>query len=287
MTLAIIGGSGLYQMKGLNDAEDIEVHTPYGEPSGPIVRGRLNDAPVLFIARHGPGHRLSPSQINYRANIFALKELGAKWCVSISAAGSLRPEIHPGDFLVPHQIIDKTFGRAGTFFDTEIVAHVAMGDPYCPILRTALIRSASKKAAEHSLTVHPSGTYVCMEGPAFSTRAESMLHQSWGGALIGMTAMPEAKLAREAEIAYATLAIVTDYDCWKDEEVDIPSILSILERSTQLSQLVVTDLLESLSGLEPSDLAARALDNAILTTPANVGENVKSDLAPLLSRVWG
>ena len=201
MSIGIIGGTGLYDLPGLDDIREREVKTPFGNPSSPVLSGVVDGVELHFLARHGRGHTLLPSEVNYRANLYALKVVGAKWCLSVSAVGSLQEEFRPGQVLVPDQFIDRTKGRASTFFGEGIVGHVAFADPFCPVMREELFAVASQVAKERSTEAHNGGTYLCMEGPAFSTRAESHMYRSWGASIIGMTNLPEAKLAREAEIA--------------------------------------------------------------------------------------
>ena len=217
MRIGIIGGSGFYQMEGLTDIEEIEVETPFGKPSDALILGNLDGKPVVFLPRHGVGHRLLPSDINVRANIYALKSLGVEWLISVSAVGSLRQDIEPRHFVVPDQLYDHTKDRKSTFFGDGIAAHVSLAHPFSPELSTIL----SKAATETGAVVHNGGTYICMEGPAFSTQAESELYRHFGFDIIGMTAAPEAKLAREAEICYAVLACCTDYDCWHPEHDNV------------------------------------------------------------------
>lgn len=286
MSIGIIGGTGLYDLPGLENIRESEIDTPFGKPSSPVVTGMVGSAELHFISRHGRGHTLLPSEINYRANIFALKTLGARWCLSVSAVGSLREEIAPGQVLIPDQFIDRTRGRAGTFFGSGIVAHVAFADPFCPVMRELLHSAAAEVAAERGTTAHPRGTYLCMEGPAFSTRAESKMYRAWGADIIGMTNLPEAKLAREAEIAYATLALVTDYDCWRSEsaDVDVPELLATLAANANLAKEVIVRAAGSLAASEPSELAANALKYAIITQPDCIAPEVRRRLQPLIGR---
>lgn len=216
-TLGIIGGSGLYDLPDLTDRAEHRIVTPFGEPSDVVLTGRIGDLPIVFISRHGRGHRLSPTTLPYRANIYAFKQLGVTHLLSVSAVGSLREEIAPRNLCVPDQLIDRTVSRDRTFFDQGIVAHIGIAEPFDRHFRQAIVYAAGGVAT----TVHDGGTYVCIEGPQFSTRAESLLYRSWGASIIGMTAMPEARLAREAEIAYGTLAMITDYDVWHDTEADV------------------------------------------------------------------
>ncbi|MFO0645195.1 MAG: S-methyl-5'-thioadenosine phosphorylase [Polyangiales bacterium] len=280
--LGVIGGSGLYQMPGLTEVEDVRVETPFGAPSDAIVRGRLGDTTLLFLPRHGRLHQHSPSKVNYRANIWALKSLGATHVLSVSAVGSLREEVAPGHVVVPDQFIDRTAGRVSTFFDDGVVAHVSMADPVCPRLAAALAAAAKTTGA----TVHVGGTYVCIEGPRFSTRAESHLFRQWGATVIGMTNVPEAFLAREAELPYATMALSTDYDCWRPhEEVDVNDILAVLHANVSRAQEVVRALASTLP--DPSDSpAAGALQYAVLTKPSALTPALRERYALLLGRYW-
>jgi 5'-methylthioadenosine phosphorylase len=282
--IAFIGGSGLYQMDGLTEMEDVEIETPFGAPSDSIVVGTLEGARVAFLPRHGRGHRLSPTELPVRANIYALKTLGIERIVSISAVGSLQERIRPLDMLVPDQIIDRTRSRPSTFFGDGIVAHVALAEPYCPELSHALAEAARR----HSHTTHVGGTYVVMEGPQFSTRAESELYRSWGASVIGMTALPEAKLAREAEICYATLALVTDYDCWRrsEETVSVELIVANLTRNVAASQRVIWDLVPAIPAGRGCPCGS-ALQNAIITSPDRVSEDARSRLAPIVGKYLG
>ncbi len=281
LTIGIIGGSGLYAMDGLADVREVTVDTPFGAPSDAIVRGRLAGSELLFLPRHGRGHRLLPSEIPFRANLWALKHLGAERVIAVSAVGSLREEIAPGHLVVPDQFLDRTRGRIGTFFGAGIVAHVAFGDPVCGALSQALLASARRLGA----TVHAGGTYVCMEGPQFSTRAESELYRSWGADIIGMTNLQEAKLAREAEMCFATLALATDYDCWKQDahEVAIADVLAVLNANVALAKQVVHDVVPTLRP-DPGCACGRALEHAIITDRAAIPARVKRDLAPIIGR---
>ena len=281
LTIGIIGGSGLYAMDGLTDVREVEVETPFGAPSDVVVAGRLGGTQLLFLPRHGRGHRLLPSELPFRANIWALKHLGAERVIAVSAVGSLREEIAPGHLVVPDQFVDRTFGRIATFFGNGIVAHVAFGDPVCPVLSRALVDGARRLGA----TVHAGGTYVCMEGPQFSTRAESELYRSWGASIIGMTNLQEAKLAREAELCFATLALATDYDCWKQDahEVAIADVLAVLQANVALAKRVIHDVVPALPA-EPGCGCGRALEDAIITDRARIPAKVKQDLAPIIGR---
>ena len=284
--VAIIGGSGLYEIEGIQETEEVTLETPFGPPSAAIVRGKLSDIEVLFLARHGKGHRFMPTEVNARANIFALKLLGAKWCIGIGAVGSLREDYKPGDFIVPEQVIDRTRLRNNTFFGQGIVAHVGFADPFCAIARKHLYDAAFEKREELAFSVHNSGTYVCMEGPAFSTRAESNLYRQWQADIVGMTVLPEAKLAREAELAYANLSFVTDYDCWREhgDDVDVAAILEILHHSTDNAKKILPGAIKRLATAEPSVYAANALATAILTDLSSTSTETLERLKPLLGR---
>lgn len=281
-TLAIIGGSGLYELEGLRNVEELRVSTPFGSPSDSVIRGQLGEVTMLFLPRHGRGHRLPPHRINYRANIFALKELGAQQLVSVSAVGSLREDIQPGDMVLVDQFIDRTRQRASTFFDeTGVVAHVGFADPTDPALSQALKLSVEAVGGK----VHFGGTYVCMEGPQFSTRAESLLYRSFGAHVIGMTNLPEAKLAREAELPYASLAMATDYDCWhqSEEVVTVEAVVAVLHKNVDLAKNTLRALVTRLP--DPSESpTASALENAIITNPAHVSAETRKLLAPLLKK---
>ena len=283
--LGIIGGTGLYEIDGLATVTQQEVATPFGFPSSPITVGELEGAKLLFLARHGVGHKIAPSEINSRANIHALKQLGAEWVVSISAVGSLQEEFAPGDLALPDQILDRTKGRPSTFFGDGIVTHVPFADPFCPVLRDCISKAAAEALSGEG-KFHVGGTYVCIEGPQFSTRAESLSYRALGASLIGMTALPEAKLAREAELAYAVLALVTDYDCWRSHEsdVDVPEILRIMAENAQKAKAIIRRLVPLLESVRPSAMAAGALQNAILTAPDQWPKETAARLELLLRR---
>jgi 5'-methylthioadenosine phosphorylase len=275
--LAIIGGSGLYEMSWLEGVEEVAVSTPFGLPSDVVLRGRVRGGgtTVLFLPRHGRGHRFSPSTINYRANICALKMLGATHVLSVSAVGSMREEIAPGDLVVVDQFIDLTKRRASTFFDDGMVAHVPFADPVCPIMASAVYEAARATSAR----VHHGGTYVCIEGPQFSTRAESLVYRSWGVHVIGMTNMPEAKLAREAELPYATLALSTDYDCWHatEEAVSVEAVIAVLNRNVVHAREVARTLAHNLPDVSRSPARA-AMRNAIMTSPSAISPDAQARL---------
>ncbi|MGL5080392.1 MAG: S-methyl-5'-thioadenosine phosphorylase [Microcoleaceae cyanobacterium] len=265
--IGIIGGSGLYKMDALQNITEITVETPFGSPSDQIIVGTLAGMQVAFLARHGRAHRLIPTELPYRANIYALKSLGVEYIISASAVGSLKEDIKPLDMVIPDQFIDRTKARISTFFGTGIVAHIGFGDPICSALSKVLSEAIeSLNLAEVKL--HQAGTYVCMEGPAFSTKAESNLYRSWGGTIIGMTNLPEAKLAREAEISYATLALVTDYDCWHPDHdsVTVEMVVGNLQRNAVNAQKVIQETVRRLSEHLPESDAHSALKYAILTS---------------------
>jgi len=280
--LGIIGGSGLYSMEeGLELLEEITIETPFGPPSDSYILGRLNGLPVAFLARHGRGHRIIPSEINYRANIYGMKVLGVQWILSVSAVGSMQDEIKPGHMVIPHQFIDWTRRRVSTFFGEGLVAHVSMADPVCPILSKFL----AQEALEAGATVHQGGTYICIEGPQFSSRAESFLYKNWGASVIGMTNMPEAKLAREAEICYATLAMATDYDCWHQEEEDVTvdMVIQTLMKNVKMAQRIIKGLASRLP-VERSCSCATALEQALITQEDSIPEETYQKLKPLIGK---
>ncbi|KJH70461.1 S-methyl-5'-thioadenosine phosphorylase [Aliterella atlantica] len=283
--IGIIGGSGLYKMEALKDVEEIEVSTPFGSPSDNLIMGNLAGNSVVFLARHGRNHTLLPSEVPYRANIYAMKKLGVKYIISASAVGSLKAEAKPLDMVVPDQFIDRTKNRISTFFGEGIVAHIAFADPVCHQLAQVLIDAiASLNLTD--VTLHKSGTYVCMEGPAFSTKAESHLYRSWDATVIGMTNLPEAKLAREAEIAYATLALVTDYDCWHPDHdsVTVDMIIANLHRNATNAQKVIQETVKRLSDRPFVSDAHSALKYAILTQLDKAPQATKQKLELLLQK---
>ncbi len=279
--IAFIGGSGLYQMEGLSDVEERAVETPFGSPSDEVVLGTLNGRRVAFLPRHGRGHRYSPTQIPVRANVYALKSLGVERIVSVSAVGSLQEHLHPLEIVVPDQIIDRTRSRINTFFDEGIVAHIAFADPFCADLSSTLVSAAQSSPAN----THVGGTYVAMEGPQFSTRAESELYRSWGASVIGMTALPEAKLAREAEICYATMAMVTDYDCWheSEEEVSVEMIIANLNKNAEVSQSVLSTLVSTVGDSRDCGCDS-SLETAIITGREHISQETKSRLAAIIGK---
>jgi 5'-methylthioadenosine phosphorylase len=282
VTVGVIGGSGLYDMEGLRSIREIQTRTPFGSPSGAITIGTLGQTRVAFLSRHGRGHRLNPSEINYRANIYALKALGVSRVISVSAVGSMKESIEPGDVVIPDQFVDLTRQRASTFFEGGVVAHVAFGEPICAALAGVLASSGERLGA----ALHRGGTYLCMEGPQFSTKGESQLYRQWGVDVIGMTNMPEAKLAREAELCYATMALVTDYDCWHhtEEAVTVDAILATLRQNVVLAKRILREVLPSVVEA-PACACHRALDSAVVTAPGSVPAAVKKKLALLTRRV--
>ncbi|HUV45723.1 MAG TPA: S-methyl-5'-thioadenosine phosphorylase, partial [Dehalococcoidia bacterium] len=274
-------GTGLYKMEGITEVEEVKITTPFGKPSDTIVLGNLKGVRVAFLPRHGKGHRINPSELPARANIYALKSLGVERIIAVGAVGSLREQIQPLDLVIPDQFIDRTKGRDNTFFTDGIVAHIAFAEPFCPVLSQALFEAATKIGTK----VHKGGTYLAMEGPQFSTKAESQLYRSWGADIVGMTALPEAKLAREAEICYARLAIVTDYDCWHPsyESVTTEIILTNLQKGVDTVKKILKLIIPSIP--QSRDCAcATALKDAIATSPTYIPEKTKEDLALLIGK---
>ena len=280
-TIAIIGGSGLYEMGGLTDVESVDIDTPFGRPSDAITLGTLEGARVAFLPRHGQGHRFNPSHIPVQANIYALKTLGVERIISVSAVGSLKEEFEPQHLVVPNQLIDRTRNRSNTFFEQDMVVHIAFADPFCAHTSHMVVHAAQ----DLGVNVHPGGTMVVMEGPAFSTRAESFMYRSWGADLIGMTALPEAKLAREAEMCYATMAWVTDYDCWRQggETVTVEMIIGNLLKNVAASKDLLRNLIPRLNGPRECPCAT-ALKDAIITPHDRVPAELKRKLAPITGR---
>jgi len=280
--IGIMGGSGLYEMEGLNVLYERSVETPFGAPSDPYVIGEIDGVGVAFLARHGKGHRFTPTEVNYRANVFGMKLLGVHTILSASAVGSLKVDYKPTDIVFPHQFIDRTRHRPDTFFGNGIVAHVAFADPICAGV-SFLMADAARAAGA---TAHMGGTYVCMEGPQFSTRAESNLYRSWNADVIGMTNLTEAKLAREAELCYATMALVTDYDCWHPEhdDVDIEQILGYLRANATMAQTILRTSIRAAATRQRDCACSTALQFALLTDPAAIPPKVKEDLAPLIGK---
>jgi 5'-methylthioadenosine phosphorylase len=277
--IGVIGGSGLYDIPGLEQIDSVELSTPFGDPSDSIAILEVHGVPVAFLPRHGRGHKVSPTFVNSRANIFAMKKLGVEYIISVSAVGSLKESIHPRDFVIPDQIIDRTKSRVNSFYEPYAV-HVGFAEPFCPVLAGILAETGRLNGN----TVHEGGTYVCMEGPLFSTKAESNMHRNWGASVIGMTALPEAKLAREAEICYATVALVTDYDVWKEDEiVEIETVLSNIKANvTNVRNLVLTAVPKIVN--QRTCLCANALQNAIITDTKLIPAETKKLWKPLLEK---
>jgi 5'-methylthioadenosine phosphorylase len=282
--IGIIGGSGLYDLEELTDREEVALTTPFGDPSGPYLVGTLRGRRVAFLARHGAGHRLLPSELNFRANIFGMKMLGVGSILSASAVGSLKEEYRPLDIVIPDQFFDRTRGRISTFFGSGLVAHIAFAHPICDVLADIAVASAGAVGA----TVHAGGTYVCMEGPQFSTLAESKLYRSWGLDIIGMTNLQEAKLAREAEICYVTIALVTDYDSWHPDHdsVTVGMIVANLLQNAKTARQIIADAVGRVPALRTC-ACSRALESAIITRPEHVPAGTRRDLAPIVGRYLG
>lgn len=280
-TVGIIGGSGLYALEGVTEVETVRVDTPWGKPSDDPAVGMLGDTKLVFLPRHGKGHKLMPSEINYRANIFAMKMLGAEWIISVSAVGSMREDIAPGHIVIPSQFYDHTKSRASTFFGDGIAAHVSMADPVCPSLARALYEASLAAGA----TVHKDATYICIEGPHFSSRAESNIYRKWGVDVIGMTNMPEAKLAREAEICYSTLALSTDYDCWHEQhgDVTVDDVIETLMNNVALARKIIVNVLPAINENKECT-CPNSLENAIITSRDAITPEVKDRLGILIKR---
>ncbi|HVG69660.1 MAG TPA: S-methyl-5'-thioadenosine phosphorylase [Vicinamibacterales bacterium] len=279
--IGIIGGSGLYDMAEVTDRKEVTVKTPFGEPSGAYVIGTLRGKRVAFLSRHGAGHRLSPSELNFRANIFGMKLLGVEYILSASAVGSLKQEYKPLDIVIPDQFIDRTRGRVSTFFGRGLVGHVAFAHPFCKTLSEVALGSGKAAGA----TIHQGGTYVCMEGPQFSTLAESKLYRSWGADIIGMTNLQEAKLAREAEICYTTIALVTDYDCWHPDHdsVTVEMIIANLTQNARTAQQIIAGAVDRLPFNRTCECAS-ALQYALITRPDVIPEETARELAPIVGK---
>jgi 5'-methylthioadenosine phosphorylase len=279
--IGIIGGSGLYDMAEVTDRKEVTVKTPFGEPSGAYVIGTLRGQRVAFLSRHGAGHRLSPSELNFRANIFGMKLLGVEYILSASAVGSLKQEYKPLDIVIPDQFIDRTRGRVSTFFGRGLVGHVAFAHPFCKTLSEVALGSGKAAGA----TIHQGGTYVCMEGPQFSTLAESKLYRSWGADIIGMTNLQEAKLAREAEICYTTIALVTDYDCWHPDHdsVTVEMIIANLTQNARTAQQIIAGAVDRLPFNRTCECAS-ALQYALITRPDVIPEETARELAPIVGK---
>jgi 5'-methylthioadenosine phosphorylase len=261
--IGVIGGTGLYEIEGMTDIQELHVDTPFGDTSDNLVVGKLNGTGIAFLPRHGKGHRILPHEIPVRANIYALKCLGVEHVIGINSCGSFKEELKPGELLVPDQVIDRTQGRRSTFFGDGIVAHISMADPFCSVLSKVLYQAGKECAGE----IHQGGTYIAMEGPAFSTRAESRLYKSWGADVIGMTIFPEAKLAREAELCYASLCCITDYDAWKEEHVTVDVVVGYMQKNIAMAK----NIIKKIAGMVPAARkceCSSALKTAIITAPA-------------------
>jgi 5'-methylthioadenosine phosphorylase len=281
--IGVIGGSGLYEMEGLEQVQEVSLDTPFGKPSDAYITGILNGVKMVFLPRHGRGHRYLPSEVNYRANIFGMKQLGVERIISVSAVGSLKEAIVPGHIVIPDQFIDRTKGiRESTFFGNGIVAHVGFADPTCACLSDKLFHAAQKAGA----ITHKGGTYICMEGPVFSTRAESYLYRSMGGDIIGMTNLTEAKLAREAEICYGVIALSTDYDCWHDshDDVTVEAILEVMHKNVVMSKAIIRQLMYDTTLLEHACCCGSALASAIITDRSVIPAATVATLGPIVSK---
>ncbi|MBI5376016.1 MAG: S-methyl-5'-thioadenosine phosphorylase [Candidatus Schekmanbacteria bacterium] len=279
--IGIIGGSGLYGMEELRNIKEIKVDTPFGEPSDAYISGELDGKELIFLPRHGRGHRILPHELNFRANIYGMKKLGVEWIISVSAVGSMREDIEPGHIVIPDQFFDRTRMRPSTFFGNGVAAHVQFADPVCKALKKTLYDSALKAGA----TVHKGGTYLCMEGPQFSTRGESLIYRQWGVDIIGMTNLPEAKLAREAEICYATIALATDYDCWHEaeEDVTIDMVLETIKNNVKMAQKIIKNAVSQIGG-ERNCECSQALKNAIITDRGAITDKVRERLGLIIGK---
>lgn len=279
--VGVIGGSGLYQMNELKNIEEITISTPFGEPSDAFITGTLDDIPIAFLSRHGRGHRILPSEINYRANIYGFKKLGVEWLISVSAVGSMKEHIAPLDIVIPDQMFDQTKRRIGTFFGSGVVGHIGFAHPLCPNLAGLLERSSKQTG----IKTHMGGTYICIEGPQFSTKAESRIYRQWGVDIIGMTNLPEAKLAREAEICYATMALVTDYDCWHESEeiVTIESVIAYLMKNVNNARNILRSAVQGIP-LPRNCECATALATGVITQREFIPEKTYKDLELLIGK---
>jgi 5'-methylthioadenosine phosphorylase len=285
--IGVIGGSGLYDIEGLTGVEEVKFETPFGAPSDLYVTGWLGNVKLVFLPRHGRGHRILPSEVNYRANIYGMKKLGVQQIISVSAVGSMKEEIVPGHIVVPDQFFDRTQGkRASTFFGQGIVGHVQFADPVCPVLSRQLVHAAGAVGVK----VHQGGTYLCIEGPNFSTRAESNIYRSWGVDIIGMTNLPEARLAREAEICYGTVALATDYDCWHEghEDVSVEAVIAIIQQNVSTAREIIKQVVGCIDAAESADhcLCGQALEHAIMTSADLIPAQTRRDLEPLIGRYF-
>jgi len=286
--VGVLGGSGLYAMDGLEDVQEIEIDTPFGKPSDKFRLGKMNGIEVVFLARHGRHHAFLPTEVPYRANIWALRSLGVRWILSASAVGSLQAEVAPRDMMVPDQFIDRTMQRPLSFFGEGCVAHVAMADPFCPSL-SKLLADVAGPLMPADRKLHVGGTYLCMEGPSFSTRAESNLYRSWGCSIIGMTNHTEARLAREAEIAYTTLAMATDYDCWyaDHDSVTVEMVIGNLKANASLAQTIIRNAVAAIAAQRPNSIAHGVLKDAIMTPKDYVPVATRSKLDLFTTPYWG
>jgi 5'-methylthioadenosine phosphorylase len=282
ISIGVLGGSGIYEMDGVAKIEEIEVSTPFGNPSDKFMIGDLNGIKVAFLPRHGRRHGILPSEVNFRANIFGFKKLGITHLLAITAVGSLQENIPPLDIVIPDQLVDRTYNRESTFFGNGIAAHIPFAEPFCPVLSDLLFKSASGNTAR----VHKGGTLVSIEGPAFSTKAESKLYQKWGIDIIGMTTLQEAKLAREAEICYAAMAMVTDYDCWKEdsEDVTVETVVSNLAKNASCAQEIIQNLIPQIDGSSRSCICANSLNGAIMTQMDCINKDTRKRLEPLIKK---
>jgi len=282
MTIGVIGGSGLYEIEGLTNIEEVRLETPFGEPSDAFITGMLGDVKMVFLPRHGRGHRFLPSEVPYRANIYGMKKLGVQRIISVSAVGSMKEEIVPGHIVIPDQFFDRTQGkRASTFFGKGVTGHVQFADPVCSELCDVLVEAGQRAGA----TVHKGGTYICIEGPNFSTRAESKIYRSWGVDIIGMTNIPEARLAREAEICYGTVALATDYDCWYEghDDVTVEAVLAIIKQNVAMARNIIKEAVSSLAS-DAGCSCGNSLQFAIMTDPSTIPEQTRNDLDLLLGK---
>jgi 5'-methylthioadenosine phosphorylase len=279
--IGVIGGSGIYDMDGLSRVEKVKIETPFGSPSDNYITGIINNIKVAFLPRHGRQHHLLPSELNYRANIYGFKTLGITHLLAITAVGSLQEHIAPLDVVIPDQLVDRTYNRESTFFGNGIVAHIPFADPFCPQLSELLYQTASKEDTK----VHKGGTFVSIEGPAFSTRAESNLYRQWGIDIIGMTTLQEAKLSREAEICYAAMAMVTDYDCWREEteEVNVKAVMANLAKNTSLAKQIIKNLIPKIKQ-ERTCICPDSLKGAIMTQPSAIDKKSRNQLKPLIAK---
>jgi len=283
--VGVIGGSGLYEIEGLADVKEVRLKTPFGDPSDAYITGTLNGVQMVFLPRHGRGHRLLPSEVNYRANIYGMKTLGVKQIISVSAVGSMKEEIVPGHIVIPDQFFDRTQGkRASTFFGNGVVGHVQFADPICPGLSQQVAAAAKTAGA----TVHKGGTYICIEGPNFSTRAESNIYRSWGVDIIGMTNIPEARLAREAEICYATVALATDYDCWHEghDDVSVEAVIAVIQQNVAMARKIIKETVDMIAAGQQTVACScpEALKYAVMTDRSLIPAETRAALQPLLGK---